>query len=99
MSRTESNNADDNRGWSKEEREFCVESYYLNQYRLYPVQRDYWLKFHDRHEHNQGRIPSFDVILEWVRLHEKYEEARKSKEAEEERNRKRESSKHKYSVP
>ena len=61
--------------WSKEEREYCIEQYYLRRQMIFPVKRAYWEKFHEQNGLDCNKGPTTEQIREWVK---KYEEQQKS---------------------
>lgn len=57
--------------WSKVEREFCVEQYYLNNGSLVATKRAYYQKFRERNENKLVKCPTSDHIMEWINEDEK----------------------------
>ncbi|KAJ8731746.1 hypothetical protein PYW08_014476 [Mythimna loreyi] len=62
--------ADINRGFSREERMFCIEQYYLNNKDVGATKRSYWLTYRDQHMRNRDKCPSSAQIKAWVNFHE-----------------------------
>ncbi|KAJ8733031.1 hypothetical protein PYW07_015630 [Mythimna separata] len=67
--------ADINRGFSREERMFCIEQYYLNRKDVGATKRSYWVTYRDQHKRNRDKCPSSAQITAWVKFHEEKEQS------------------------
>ena len=75
------------RGWSKEQREFCVEQYYLNYCLPLTVRRLFCEKYGVIDRDIEEKCPSVRKIKKWVAIHEQDKEVGSYRGIEEKRRR------------